>query len=452
MTHPHQPLLYQAVLLLAMRRKLILAALALTAGTVVAQSPPGTRVWPSEVPNDCPLKPSGQFAGLGFTGRVVNHGQADTWYPSWGADGRLYSPFTDGNVDRVKADGSVEKVNSWSGGTGAVIGHAVIEGDDVMSLKLIEAGTVAASPAPYGGRYPCACLHYNGVWYLGTYALATAPYGLNWPILGPFAGFHISKDNGKTWTQSPWGCEPGKTMFPEPATFKGPLKLGVPHVVDFGKNMENSPDGKMYLVCHGATQQDEADRQANLSWITGDQIYLCRVTPGPETVNDPAQYEFFGGHDAQGQAVWSKDFSKIQPLVDWNNNCGCVTITYNKPLGKYLMCVTDGRTTESRYNSYILESERITGPWKMVTYMKDFGTEAYFVNIPSKFISHDGLSFWLCYSANWKNVADGKLVHPANPPESSYTLSMHEVRLLDAAEAKALPMMPAPDAPATAKP
>ena len=33
--------------------------------------------------------------------------------------------------------------------------------------------------------------------------------------------------------------------------------------------------------------------------------------------------------------------------------------------------------------------------------MKDFGEQAYFVNFPSKFISSDGRTLWLCYSANF---------------------------------------------------
>lgn len=422
-----------------MKQIIIIPFLALAGCTAFAPLPQDTKVWPTRTPAGCPLAQSTDFAALGFTGRFANYGNADTWYPSWGADGRLYSPFTDGTVDWVKADGSVEKVRSGSGGAGAVVGHAVIEGDGVLNLKVIEPGVIAASPAPYEGRYPCACLNYNGIWYVGTYALANAPYGLNWPILGPFAGFHISRDNGRTWTKSPWGCGPGKTMFPEPAKFKGPLKIGVPHVVDFGRNLENSPDGKMYLVCHGATQPDEMDRKANLSWITGDQIYLCRVTPSPETINDASRYEYFAGHDAKGLPVWSKDYASIEPLIDWNNHCGGVTITYDKPLKKYLMCMTDGRTTESRYDTGILEADRITGPWKLVTWMHDFGAEAYFVNIPSKFISPDGRSFWLCYSANWMNVANRKQVYPANPPGGSYAMSLHEVRLLDAREAKMLP-------------
>jgi hypothetical protein len=38
-------------------------------------------------------------------------------------------------------------------------------------------------------------------------------------------------------------------------------------------------------------------------------------------------------------------------------------------------------------NSYILEADAITGPWKIITYMKDFGEQSYFLNFPSKFIS-----------------------------------------------------------------
>jgi len=395
----------------------------------------GLAIWPSAPPEGCPIAASSAFVALGFTGRFVNYGHADTWYPSWGEDDRLYSAFTDGEVGGV---------GSWSGGAEAKIGHAVIEGNDVLKLNVAEPGTIAASPAPYEGRYPCACLHYQGVWYLGTYGLAHAPYGLNWPILGPFAGFHISKDGGKTWTKSPWSCEPGKTMFPEPEKFKGPLKLGVPHVVDFGKDMENSPDGKMYLVCHGATQWDEVERKANLSWITGDQIYLCRAKPVPQKINDPSQYEYFAGQNAIGMPVWTRDYAKIKPLIDWDHHCGGVTITYDKPLKRYLMCVTDGHTTESRYDTYVLESQRIVGPWRMVTFMKDFGSQAYFVNIPSKFISRDGRTFWICYSANWMNVAQNREVHPFNPPGGSYAMSLHEVRLLDASEAKNLRKMPMP--------
>jgi len=377
-------------------------------------------VWPSRPPRDCPFPSSGSFFGLEFTGRHAEYTDADTWYPSWAADGKMYSPFTDGKVGAISVS---------SGGKDAATGHAVIEGDDPLNLKVTPLGTWPGSPEPYEGRYPCGSLVHNGVWYYGTYALLNAAYGLNWPVLGPTPGFFVSTDFGKTWKNPPHTCEPGNALFPEPAKKGGPVKIGAPHFVDFGKNMEHSPDGKAYLVGQGAVQQDMEDRVANLSWITADQAYLCRVTPSPEAINDASKYEYFGGLDSSGKPVWTNDFSKIKPLVEWNNNMGCVTITYNAPLRRYFMCVTDGGNTVWKFTTHILEAAAITGPWRIVTDMKDFGEQAYFVNIPSKFISADGGTFWLCYAANFTNGWLGTKL-ASKPAGSRYGMCLQEVRLL----------------------
>ena len=78
------------------------------------------------------------------------------------------------------------------------------------------------------------------------------------------------------------------------------VKIGAPHFVDFGKNMEHSPDGKAYLVCHGTVEPDPKPRFGNNSWGTGDQLFLLRVQPSVENINDASKYEFFAGHDAAG--------------------------------------------------------------------------------------------------------------------------------------------------------
>jgi len=64
----------------------------------------------------------------------------------------------------------------------------------------------------------------------------------------------------------------------------------------------------------------------------------------------------------------------------------------------------------------------------MVQYLKDFGPQAYFVNIPSKFISEDGKTAWLCFSANF-SYTRGLQASPGNPQGSAYTLSLHEIIL-----------------------
>jgi hypothetical protein len=387
------------------------------------------RVWPSAPPAGCPFKPSRSIVGIAFTGRHTHYADADTWYPSWATDGNMYSPWTDGSVGNVR---------STSFGPKATTGHATIVGDDPLSLKIIDVAVFPGDPTPYGGRYPCGSLVYDGVWYYGTYCLMDTDgdpgKGLNWDVLGPFVGFRYSTDFGKTWHDTPH--TPAHPLFGEPDKPGSKVKMGSPHFVDFGRNMQYSPDGKAYLVGHGAVDPDPKPREANLSWITGDQIYLARVTPSVQNMNDRAKYEFLAGHDVAGRPIWSHDFSRTKPLVDWNNNAGCVTMTYNAPLKKYLMAITDGGNTISKFNTYILESDQITGPWKLVVYMRHFGEQAYFVNIPSKFISSDGRTAWLCYAANFTN---GYLHtnYRSDPPGGGYGMTLQEIRLLAPSEARA---------------
>jgi hypothetical protein len=384
----------------------------------------GYKVWPSQPPLDSPFPKSTDITGIGFTGRHSHYAQADTWYPSWAVNGNMHSPWTDGTVDNVK---------SMSFGAHPTTGFATIVGDDPLHLKITNVGVYPGNPAPYEGRYPCGSLVYNGVWYYGTYCLLDSDHdpgkGLNWDILGPFVGFRYSTDYGKTWHDTPH--TPANPLFAEPTAPGGKVKIGSPHFVDFGRNMQYSPDGKAYSVGQGAVDPDHKPRPANLSWITGDQVYMVRVTPGIENMNDRSKYEYFGGHDASGQPVWTRELAKIKPLVDWNNNCGCVTMTYDAPLKKHLMCITDGGNTISKFNTYILESDHITGPWKLVVYMRAFGEQAYFVNIPSKFISKDGRTVWLCYAANFSNGNPNWNTHYRdNPPGSGYGMSLQEVKLL----------------------
>ncbi len=386
--------------------------------------PSGYNVWPSQPPAGCPFQKSGDITGIAFTGRHIRYANADTWYPSWAANGNLYSPWTDGKVGSV---------SSTSYGNKATTGYATILGNDPLHLQIVNVGVYPGNPAPYEGRYPCGSLVYNGVWYYGTYCLLDSDHdpgkGLNWDILGPFVGFRYSLDYGKTWHDTP--RTPAHPLFGEPASPGGKVKMGSPHFVDFGKNMQYSPDGKAYLVGQGAIDPDPYPRPANLSWITGDQIYMARVRPGIQNMNNRAAYEFFAGYDSSQRPIWTRDFAKIKPLVDWNNNCGCVTMTYNAGLKKFLMCITDGGNTISKFNTYILESDHVSGPWKLVVYMRAFGEQGYFVNIPSKFISQDGRTAWLCYAANFSNGNPNWNTHYRDiPPGGGYGMNLQEIKLL----------------------
>ena len=75
------------------------------------------------------------------------------------------------------------------------------------------------------------------------------------------------------------------------------------------------------------------------------------------------------------------------------------------------------------YDTYLLESRDLTGPWKLASYMKAFGEEAYFVNLPSKFIAADGKTLWLSYSHGWGHKTP-------NPPGGKYAWCLQEIKLL----------------------
>jgi len=213
---------------------------------------------------------------------------------------------------------------------------------------------------------PCGSLVHDGIWYFGTYCLGPAanftPEGFtwNWPNLGPMPGFHISRDLGRTW-QAPL-TSPEKPLFPEPDEYLGPVKMGAPHFVDFGKSMEHSPDGKAYLLGMGAEAGDPQPRPC--------------LKAGPKGTAS-------GKNEACAAPV------RLQP-----------------------------------------RKEEADGPLKGVferAFQQANGQPFAHGNL--SWISADGRTLWLCYSANFSpgwNGVDLKI----NPPGGRYGLCLHEVRLL----------------------
>ena len=135
------------------------------------------------------------------------------------------------------------------------------------------------------------------------------------------------------------------------------------------------------------------------------------------------------------QAIWtSGDVSKAQPLFTWDNHTGVVTLTYFPAMKKFIMVVstpTYSPYTVLQFDTYLLESDSLTGPFSYVTYMRMFGPEAYFVNFPSKFLgdivhtaqgpAQEGV---LSFSANFALKDD------AVPRDSGYYWCLQPIRLI----------------------
>ena len=397
----------------------------------------------SSTPASCPFAPSAELVGFEFLRNgIANYGGADTWYPTWAADGTMYTPWT---------DGSVGAVHSGSGGHGpgevgnSTTGQATVTGDDPYNLTLTGVTTFTSNTAPYQGRYPCGSLFYEGVWYYGTYSLENPsfppnplPNCGNWCVQGPFCGFRQSADKGATWAEPRLEMASATdNLFGESAMNNSKVKYGAPHVVDFGRELEHSPDGRVYLVGHGASLPT-----AHQSWMQGDEVYMARCCgdgatgkPTPAGMNDLAQWQFW---DGEGGA-WNSGAAGVaaaRPLLTWNNHTGVVTMTYVAALKKYVTCIstpTFSPYTVKQFDTYFLESDSLTGPFRLIEYLSEFGPEAYFVNIPSKFV--DGgqggsgaggkagtMGMFLSYSANFA------FKHGANPPGSGYHWSLQQMR------------------------
>ena len=100
-------------------------------------------------------------------GRHAEYTHADTWYPSWASDDKLYSPFADGEVNDigVQSISSAEIQTLYKGVTNIPhVGHATILGDDPMKLKIVDQGKMkvgirapmaAATPAAHWSTTAC---------------------------------------------------------------------------------------------------------------------------------------------------------------------------------------------------------------------------------------------------------------------------------------------------------
>lgn len=409
-----------------------------------------------------PLPQSRSYAGLRFTGKQTNYLKSihcDTWYPSWAADGNLYSSCTDGSI-KGSSGKTIDMNSQWGRTAGwfrelgigsargriptpardrfGTTGNAILTGDDPFKLAVTPLEPFRRASPRYEGYYPCANFFYRGVWYYGGYYCHRWLNKHNVPItyeLGGFGGFRISRDRGKTWVDTPHDDQ--RPLFPETGRCSegSAIKMGTPHFVDFGRELEHSPDGYAYLVGHGTY-----DRDGIANWCSGDAISMARVRPSPETMNDSAAWEFFAGHDASHQPVWSKDFSRMAPLISWPGGSGCVNITYQPALKKYFgfLCGGWADGDSGCYNIWVVESDTLTGPWFTVECLRgSCGGQPYFVCMPSKFNRDDSGKITIFYSANWSTSHPWKTIDrpgipskiDKNGPGGAYTLCVAEFEL-----------------------
>ncbi len=364
----------------------------------------GTFTWSDQAPAGIPFARSDALAGVRFDGPWADYALGDTWYPSWGEDGNLYSAFMDGDCNATAGS-----MGGWSSPFPSAMGTAVIIGDDPMDLAL-RCGVLYADHGNADGRYAEGSLNYDGVWYYGStlFYNQTQPgaepcsgtgfngWGPIYCTIGPLVGYDISSDGGRSWQLPPE--TPSAPLFGESIADGHRVKLGALHWVDFGRNQQYAtaagPPGYAYAVTQGGGGPTSQD-----TWLNADNLYLVRVKPSPATINDAKDWEFYAGTDSSGQPLWSHDLADIDPLLSWpGGHLGAPSISYDAPLHTYLLWTSapsDGVDTSGTYDSMLLESSHLNGPYTLVQYFAGFGPQAYQLSTSTKFMSADGLSMWL---------------------------------------------------------
>lgn len=397
-----------------------------------------------ELPSASGLTKSTNYDGIIFTGRYATYTNADTFYLTEDTDGVFYSSFTDGSIAGEGAGSPNPR-------------GAKIVGNDPLNLKVKAVGGFVPHSGEGGkyqfGRYPAGGIMYNGVWYYSTYLLEWTDRSLDipnsdWQVLQPFVGFRYSTNKGLSWVDNTNPNSPlfeyahekeitdlnGNTYYNEKE-----ILIGAPHFVDFGMNLQYAPTDPIsgrkyaYMVAHGA---DAGSIIAHNSWISGDNIYLIRILMPEGTAAETAAYlnnyenwEYYAGREG-GNPVYkqwnkmnlSEVYANIKPIVHSTGFLGNVSVTYNPVLNKYIMTLSRAMKAD-RFDTIIFESDELDGEYRVIQYLEKFAQVSYFMNIPSKFISADGKSMWLCYSSNYQG-------QKANIAGSSYSMCLREIRLV----------------------
>ncbi|RDY61127.1 DUF7402 domain-containing protein [Flagellimonas nanhaiensis] len=358
--------------------------------------------WENEIPNDCPFEQSEDITKVVFTGRFANYTAADTWYLQSANDGNLYSPWTDGEMDGFSTNSNIRS---------NAVGQAKVIGSDPLNLKFENLGRMWAGGTNY---YPCVSIIVDETFYIGTYNAFNDEgyfngfrYSKNWN--------HFTSNTEPDWKNQYWtnAIDLDGNFFNE----KGKAKFRTPHAVNFAKN-DKAEDGHIYLSAHGYSSGNGKN-----NWDKGDAIYLCRADASPESITNAESYEFFAGHTRNGKPIWEKGVENAKPILDWPNHLGSESITYFPKMDKYILMTCRLKEAEENlpYNVTIFwESDKITGPYKIVHYMRDWGAQTYFPNITSQFINNDGTSAWMTVASNYS-------VQNINPHQNRYAASMHEL-------------------------
>ncbi len=372
----------------AARRTLLAGALSFVCALVLL-APPAARGALSTYDSG-PFLPSKVIVGARWTSPRYGppSGQRGDILPTaWGADGNEYTVMNDGGTDVPVAGGIWRQSLAQITGTPPRIQfHYVGNPSSPVAHTYAQ---IHANPAVWVG--PLGPYYTSGLVEADHTLFATQEEDWNWNANGPFqglAGLAYSLDNGSHW------ISPGK-HFPAP--------LGNLSWVQRGRG-GFYPDGYVYALA--------TEREFNAS-----RLIMGRARPDIADLTDPSKWQWLSGWTERSGTPWplfSASFASAFPIIVWSSHITYPQLTYDSPIRRYLLTFTYsyGSSPPAIWQDgaelVILEAPHPWGPFSFVADEPDFGpSNGYAPGIPVSWISRNGQTLWLKWSANFDGCESG---------------------------------------------
>lgn len=206
---------------------------------------------------------------------------------------------------------------------------------------------------------------------------------------------------------------------------KGDGIIFSPTFLQFGRDYQGARDQFVYVY---APRQTRSVSDNPWDVQRPGQILLLRVPRNK--LADQTAYEYLSGFDDRGSPTWSNSDQEASPVFeDSPNGVMRTSVSYNQPLGRYLLCTQQvSRFADKDYHIGLYEAPEPWGPWKTVLFQNpqqlspslNTGAKTVFWNFSNKWLSADGKQFVMVYTGpgadEWGSIRGTFITRkPTNP-------------------------------------
>jgi len=291
---------------------------------------------------------------------------SDNWPTTWASDGHLYTCWGDGGgFGGTNNEGRVSLgVARIEGRPEDFVGHNIFGGYNADTASTIDGKS-------YG------ILSIEGVLYMWV-----GP-GSTWQAL-TVTRLAVSHDFGLSWRLS-------DIFF----TYKDGFSQ--PGFLNYGKDYKGAREDYVYIY-----SQDSSKGSSGIFTT----VNLARVPKRKIELRD--SYEFFSGFSKKNQPMWSSQVADRMPVFTDLNGVSAPSVIYNAGINRYMLVMPHIKTQKGPGHGSlgIFEAPEPWGPWSTIEYTDSWlgSKHLFYANIPTKWISPDGLEIYLVFTGFGKDV------------------------------------------------